>query len=493
MHNEATAPTHTATLNGETIEFNEAEYATAVAALVEKHGGGVPDIKKLTAEAPTPAPAKPALTLVTNTPAPTNRERAEADEALATKNGFVVAEPWYEIGTAVNAEGVKNAAASQLDHESKPSAQDVCNNLVRLVTAEERSDLPNVKLSQTRMTNDGDIVFAKGLPMEGAKLPITPRMFNGLMGRFPCASGAAYLSDCSARLRAINYNNWAVAVEGTGDDREVKFRTRKTEGTRVGYAAVGPKYTAFDADKIGKALSMAFPSDAKGSLHYNGNSMRVEGLWHTDIKATDFVAGEIFKAGVIVRSDDTGSGSIRVQSVIWRNLCLNLIILDKAIGVDVRIRHVGDVEELAARFRAAFNDALTSVNPFREAWTRAAAERDRELIKQVQGTTRDDLTGMPVSAVLPGIFNAILKRDMVEVPGRADKVVPKLLEMHSQDEAAKEYGVSRASVVNAFTRYAHQIETDPFKADVIREGAGKLLSGHNGRRPAPLPYRAFAG
>src|SRR5690606_3584258 len=104
------------------------------------------------------------------------------------------------------------------------------------------------------------------------------------------------------------------------------------------------------------------------------------------------------------------------------------------------------------------------------------------------GTTAENITGRPASEVLPGLFNGILQRELVRVPGRKPDTVQKLMELHSQDEAAPAYGVSRASIINAFTRYAHVVESDPFVADEIREGAGRLLSARAGHNPAPLPY-----
>ena len=178
--------------------------------------------------------------------------------------------------------------------------------------------------------------------------------------------------------------------------------------------------------------------------------------------------------------------------MLWRNLCLNLIILDKAIGVDIRIKHTGSVEALAKRFQEAFAKALGSVEPFRKSWNWAVQERDEKLVERVQGTTSEEISELPATAVLPGLFNGILERDLVPVKGRRADVVPKLLEMHAQDEAADEYGVSRASIVNAFTRYAHVVENDPFLADEIRSGAGSLLSSKAGRQPAPLPYLPIA-
>lgn len=416
--------------------------------------------------------------------------RATADQHAAEEQGFSVKPPIYAIGTRVVQLGVDNARAMQVEHDKKPLAQDVAKHLVRLVQAEQRIDLPAQLTRNLRLQDTG----ALALP-DGRELKLDQDGFCSLLTRLPCVSGGAYLTHCPSDLRALNFNRWAFELgrleekDKKRKESKVVLRTRNAEGGgREAFAAVSEHYTAFDADKIGEALAIAFPPDARGSLDYDGERVRIEGLWRTDIAPEEFVAGEIFKAGVIVRTDDTGGGSIRVQSVIWRNLCLNLIILDKAIGVDIRLRHMGNVNELARAFQDAFRKALSSIEPFRKAWGSAMAERDDVLVQRAAGTTSESIEGRPVSEVLPGLFTGILDRELVKVSGRKKDIVAKLVELHAQDERAAEYGVSRASIVNAFTRYAHVVEVDPFSADTIREGAGKLLSSQGGRAPAPLPY-----
>jgi hypothetical protein len=477
--------THIVTLGGEAVECHAGTFQDVCDDLVRRHGGGIPKVTTIQSVVTAPSEARVVSTPTREGVSETGRERAARDEIRALENGFAPRDPVFQLGTRVNEVGVENATRSQLDHEAKPFATDVCSAMVAQVRAEERRDLDPIRLSRIRMADSGELMLPGG-----ETLTMTDRIFTTLMGRFPCASGTAYLNDCPTVLRAYNFNYWAGATDR--ESRDVVLRTRKMGGRRAAYAAVSSHYTSFDADVIAEALSMAFPSDARGVGDYDGERLRVEGMWHTDIAPNEFVAGEIFKAGVIVRSDDTGAGSIRVQSVIWRNLCQNLIILDKAIGVDVRLRHKGSVQSLAFQFRKAFGQALSSVNPFRLAWTAAMAERDRDFVRLVQGTTREDITSLPAVSVLPGVFNGILQRELVPVRGRKEEIVPKLLEMHSQDEVAGVYGVSRASIVNAFTRYAHVVESDPWAADRIREGAGALLSGHKGGAPAPLPYVALA-
>lgn len=498
LETSSTVYTHSVHLNGEVVPCTVDTFEDVCDQLIARHGGGQPKVTRMEPPAPAPAPAPAPVVarimgsgIVTR---PRNTARAILDEEIARANGFMPRDPMYSVGTAVNQTGVANAARSQREHAAKPLARDMCRELIQQVQAEQRADLQPVRVAHLRMTKIGELALPDSHQVEaGARLPITETIFTALMTRFPCRKPGAYLADCPTELRAINFNHWAKYLGeqelGAGEKaREVVLRTRLMNGRRAAYAAVSGKYTAYDADKIAQALVMAFPADARGSLDYDGERMRVEGLWHSDVAPQDYVAGEIFKAGVLVDTDDTGGGSLRVRSVLWRNLCLNLIILDKAIGVDIRIRHQGSVQALAHSFRDAFGAALGSVEAFRAAWSYARAEQGAALVQRVQGTTSESLGSLPIEAVLPGIFTGVIKRELVPVRGRVQDTVPKLLELHRQDERAEAYGVSRASVVNAFTRYAHQVETDPFHADAIRAGAGALLSGHRGNAPAPLPY-----
>lgn len=474
--------THSATLGGETINITPETFEQDVAALVARHpDAGVPDVRPIV-ETPPPDP------MINQS----GKRRAERDEQTARDNGFVMARPLYEIGTKVDGLGVENARASQLAHEQKPTARDVCRSLQAEVLAEARQDRGPLTLQQMRLSMGGDIAVGSTPGdrfIETARYGVEQEAFGRLAARcIPAKSAGAYLSDSPPHIRASNWSHWAKLDDG---QQTHVLRTRVVSGERQVFSAVSETYTPFDLDKVAQAAQLAFPDDAKGVADYDGRKYRVEGLWHSDVAPEEFVAGEVFKAGVLISGDDTGSGSIRVRSVVWRNLCRNLLILDKAVGVDVRIRHVGDVRKLAINFQTAFGKALRSVDGFRHAWGAAMAERDERLIERVQGTTSDDITGLPVSAVLAGIFQATVQRDLVPVRGRTADVVPKLLEMHARDEAADAYGVSRASIVNAFTRYAHEVEPDPFAADQIREAAGGLLPSRGRRAGTPLPFEAF--
>ena len=61
---------------------------------------------------------------------------------------------------------------------------------------------------------------------------------------------------------------------------------------------------------------------------------------HSNIQPQNCVAGEIFKAGVSITTADDGTGAIRIAAQLWRNLCRNLIIVDRSEQT-MAVRHVG--------------------------------------------------------------------------------------------------------------------------------------------------------
>jgi len=237
------------------------------------------------------------------------------------------------------------------------------------------------------------------------------------------------------------------------------------------------------------------------------------------VEPADYVAGEFFRVGIGVRTDDTGGGSCIVEGMFWQNLCLNLLCIDEGVTGIARIRHVGSVDALAGKFEEAMAKAKRAVGHFVDAWGYGTRENvlletlrvtpdadDRKLIEGVAGGA------VPVSEFLPGLFNGIIERELVPVRGRA-KAIPKLIEMfHADTSAARfveggngqrsERPLSRTAVVNAFTRYAHEGQDDPWQQDEIQTAAGGLLfgkkvGGEGGKpstwkTPEPLPYVALS-
>jgi len=55
-----------------------------------------------------------------------------------------------------------------------------------------------------------------------------------------------------------------------------------------------------------------------------------------------------------------------------------------------------------------------------------------------------------------------------------------------ESSATSTFGASRAAAVNAITRWAHEINDDPWREDELQSAAGALLASKK-----PLPYLAL--
>lgn len=505
--------THVVELGGETVECTTDNWQAVADRLVAKHGG-IPKVRTLTAP-------KPVLTLVAPAPSTNMDDRSSISESGAMRstmdlmqaqaNGFAPKKPYFERGTKVIDVGVDNARQARADFDEMPSAADAAMAIAERVQGEHRQDR-SVETADIRMNKSGELV------VDGQRLLLEDKAIHGLAGRLGCGGGS-YLAKCWPELRAVNVNNWARALEtqeaqarqahegdaskrGEFEPSKTVLRTRNGSGPRSVFALVSPGYTSFDVDRIAEALRRAVPDGAKGVSRYDGYRAQFQVLFHTDVAPEEFVAGEFFRAGVYVDAADDGTGSIKVRSVLWQNLCLNLICIDQAQQMVARIRHVGSVSELARRFHAAFRKALSKVEPFMRQW--GFGVREDALGRALAAA---DLGPVPIDEALPGLMNGIIERELVPIPlkagGGREQVVKDLVRMYQADTSAavidprtsapRDY-VSRAAVVNAFTRYAHEVNQDPWAQQGIEAGAGELLwPARNATSPAPLPYVPMGG
>lgn len=383
------------------------------------------------------------------------RDRALADERAATAAGFSIKPPIYAIGSRVNSLGVENFKASRENFEALPLAHTACDRLAELVAAEGRADHV-VRAPDLRMLEDGRLTRGGGTVL------LTERALSGLCG-FVTPGGGSYLENCPPALRAENLNHWLgeafredaratdkerARARRRGQDpasvgrvmvpREVTLRTRRAgAGGREAYAVVGPRYSAHDVDKIaGQVMrSDAIPADARAEITYDGYRAKIDVLFHSDIKAENAVAGEIFKAGIRLKTADDGTGSIQISAMVWRNLCLNLIVIDHAKELVTRRSHRG--RGLAEAVEAGIAEAMGKVAHFAGQWSQATAEN-----------VLDKYGCQDVDAVMRGlVYNKV-----VHVPGVG------AADMHERLMRAwqAEPGYSKASIVNAVTRAAHE-------------------------------------
>jgi hypothetical protein len=169
---------------------------------------------------------------------------------------------------------------------------------------------------------------------------------------------------------------------------------------------------------------------------------------------TDLAAGDVFKAGVRVETDDTGQGRIRIHGVIYRNRCLNLILIDEAMVETASAVHRGSRTKLMRKVVAGVSKARESIAKFITAW---------EVARQT-----------PVD--VPTTLRQWLKQRRIELPGRRSE------EQQATDWGAllaawdHEPGDTLADAVNAVTRAAHSHrDWDQLTRESLERQAARLV------------------
>lgn len=424
--------------------------------------------------------------------------RSETDRQAAIEAGFSPAQPIYRAGTRVVQLGVDNLRASRQAWEKRPLVQEACSDFVAKIEAEQRKNTV-VLPGKLRMTATGKVRSPEGDLLVGRSC------FSALCRDIGIGKGAAYLADfCEADLRAQNFNRQAVRfAEGQAklpksEITRSMLRTRNaSKGGREVFGVVSPSYGQFDVDTIARALGLASPQDARVQISYDGTKARFVIGWHSDVAPEHAVAGEFFKASVVVTTDDTGGGSIKLSAAIEQNLCLNLIVIDFAEIETARIRHVGNFNRLAGEFGEGFGKAMGKVKHFRKAWGFAV---EQDVIDLLPAKVQEDVrAGMPVSKALPGLFNGLIERELLPISGERKVAVSGLLKAWDEDTSAARVGrpageLSLASVINAATRYAHTNDLGMGDEDAIERAAGRLLGSLKDSDLVPvasLPYEAI--
>lgn len=379
-------------------------------------------------------------------------KRAETDIQIAEKAGFNLKAPLYALGTPVDEVGAENYRASRKSFEKLPTFKRLVKDALATIESENRKDAHH-NLCDLYMHEDGTVF----VPNEKKPLEITKRAFEQTLYRAKMPRGSAsYLEACKPELRATNMNVWLTAAKDA-----VVLRTRKcATGGREIYATLSDhRYHLYDFDKLATELAAALPTGARGEFIYDGSRYQLKAHFHSDIQPESAVAGEIFNATVLVDSADDGSRAIRVQAAVTRNLCRNLIILhtDKK---DEQATHL-DVD-LETKIPELIKRACERVTGFAERWTEATRERIAE-----------EAAGM--FDVTP-IFEKLIDEGLIDMPGvDDDEMIARLMRAWHQEP-----GGTRADVLNAITRAAHE-ETwgNPWASSELEEQAGKLLYNFN--------------
>jgi hypothetical protein len=442
-----------------------------------------------------PAPSAP-VAVATPAPAPIERGktvdavgalRSTVDLEAAKAAGWAPAQPLYTRGTMVVEAGISNARSSRAEYEALPTVWEAMSDLSAAVDAEKRVDV-TVDPRGLRMGPDG------ALTRDGmtGHIAVDAGAFPALCARAGLPGGAGgYLSACPPDLRALNWEAWR-AIERTVDP--MVLRTREAgDGSRAAFAVVSDRYAAVDVGQIAAMVRDAMPEDARAIVAYDGRKAQIDVEFHSTVQPEDYVAGEFFRSGIRISTDDTGGGSLRGSAFVVQNLCLNLIILDRAEKPLFVARHLGDRRRVISKLREGLRAGLDSMRHFLDAWGYARATSILDEIRAAHPALSGDMPSpslnrsIQTELLLAGLVDALRDKEMVPLTGKRQEVRNAVLRRWREDpnQAPIE---SRARVVNALTSYAARDVQDPWQRGEIEKAAGSLLWSPKGGRPAPLPW-----
>jgi hypothetical protein len=393
-------------------------------------------------------------------------KRAAADEALARSLGFSPKPPVFEIGTTVNSIGVENFKRSRQDWAQQPALPELAKSFTDRIAAEQREDSV-VTAMDLRAHPDGRLGLYAGDTLKSDWLT-SERALDGLATHVT-PGGSSYLKQCPSDLRAANLNHWlgkaerldARATKKAGEPiykpQQLTLRTRARKGgKREIYSVVGPKYAAFNVDRVAREAAAGIGGDARGVITYDGYKMTLDAMFHSNIAPERAVAGEFFKGCVRVQAADDGSGSVKVSLGLWRNLCRNLIIVDfNKVLVGSR-KHVG---------------AATIEEDIRELMVQANERIGLIVGKWSEASTEDVLARYDLTDV-DQVFEGLVLNGCVHAPNvRPEDMVKRL---HESWE--REPGYSKTAILNAITRAAHEHTWSSWAdTEELESQAGELL------------------
>lgn len=389
-----------------------------------------------------------------------DKARAFRDYTTAVENGFTFSKGLaYALGEPVNMVGQENLRRSRIEFDERPQLDDVVAQGRAVIAAEERQD-ETAPMHELGMMPDGRLCRA-GAPLGSALgatgTALTPNAFASLVSRggFP-ARAAEYLAGCKPELRAVNVNaHLPGCLTPKQAPRTLKVRSRKAGDAREIYAVMSDLNRKFDADEVLGLVGSMAQAGARASFTYDGSRWELKVYYHTDINPEQAVAGEIFKAGIVVWGSDDGQHGLHVAAFVERNLCKNLIILEEATQ-DAWTTHIR--KNLAEVVTGMVTEALDKVGAFAEGWNAARVERIAE--------------GIYGSYEAKHIFEAICAQGLVKLPGvDREEMVNRLVRAWE-----KEPGWTRADIVNAVTRAAHEEAwSSPWATSSLEQQGGELL------------------
>ncbi len=403
-----------------------------------------------------------------------SRLRVARHEAHARAFGLTLPPPIYEAGTITYACADDRLRHHRLDWEAQPRTLDAVDTIRTRIVNERRADI-TVRTAGLSMLPDGRLQVAGMDPLH-----VEPRGFEALCRHLgPGFSGAgAYLLSLEPATRATVFNHQLARAKAEDAHLRLYFtdrlclRTRAPGRRRSVYAVVATSYRPYDADKFLTDASAAMLAqststleDARGSAHYDPVSTRVDVnmIWSANA-IQNLAAGDVFKGGMRIRTGDAANGGLRVDLVLWRNRCLNMLVIGRASHKLFSRQHRGQYDDISGLMHDAVARSHMFIEGFAEDWHLLRKTPATQI--RVHGERNLDVAEILARLARSGVLDGL----------RGDAVERGLREAWD-----KEPGETAADIVNAVTRYAHESGIAREHTDAIEQIAGDFVASLTSR------------
>ncbi len=358
-------------------------------------------------------------------------------------NGFAPAPKLHPIGIQLEKRDTR-VLRSRQQWDQLPVLDAAVSELIAHVQDENRHD-ETVPLNALTMDEQGYLV------LDGDRIGAEKHGFRQLCQRARIPGGSAYLAACPPELRARNLNHW---LDRTGSDDRVKLRLRRTSETYSLFASVSPSYAVYDVPEMLAEVLTMLPSDARVEASYDGLHLRFRAVFADEKPVNDM--GEVFRFGVEITSADDGTGALWIAAVVWRVLCTNLMLFSVERQAKVKRIHKGRSSDMVAALFLGIRACKQIDEDFGQVWSQAKQE-------QLSPNKHDRRK----------LLETLFDHKVLQTPGiRATESIGAILTAWD-----REPGLTRADLVNAVTRSAHEF---PWPNVAVAEGleaqAGRLLT-----------------
>lgn len=438
---------------------------------------------------PLAAPPPPRLVAGTN---PLDAASAEAvrqnDDAIRMVNAVVAIAPRARVSTTnlfFDAGMVQDVSAGSarrqrnIDYLALRPFRDDAEEHLATVNAEARREF-KFPIATLAATAEGifsadsleptGILRQNGHSVGGIPTPTAWRHIADRINAYgsPAEGLGLYLATCSPALRPdIVKAELLRAAENARDTQlQMKMATRAhptLPGKREVYRGSSPSYAALEATTVLPALMALFPAGSgfRSEMTYNRQKCRltIDVTMQCPIEEPGRV-GEMVRVGWRLVLDDAKAGAVRVTFLVIRERCLNGS--EAPAVAEVTMRHIGTTDRQMQRLMSLVGNTRELARSYTDKW--ASAWQDRII---------DESMGRGPEAV----FRALLDADLVKASGRKEQAVQSFLRAWEVEP-----GYSRADVVNAITRAAHdngEWWSDLDVSEGLERAGGELLYVNN--------------